>query len=162
MLFSLIFLLFSVQPITASFGGGIYDDANAQPLGLGGSDARCIGDTNLEVSGVGFRVNASRDNESNTGTIISNTYSVATYTSYGDYTVVMNLPYPPPDPANAWQCACNANPLDSYQCVYTNQDPDTGGSLNFFVKRANVQNNAWWQIFGGSVFSKYNIPHSNK
>jgi len=152
----LLFFL-SFQPVSASFGGGIYDDANAQPEGLGGTDSRCIGSTANEVSGVGFQVRAMREGEDNLGTIISNSYSVATYTGQSDYTVIMNLPYPPPDPANAWQCACNANPLDSYQCVYTNQDPDTSGSLNFFVKRANVQNNAWWQVFGGSVFSRYNI-----
>jgi hypothetical protein len=157
LLLALGFLCLSSQLVGASFGGGIYDDATAQPAGLGGTDSRCVGSYDQEVSGVGFRVESSRLNENNDGTIISNSYSVATQTNAGDYTVIVNLPYPPPDPANAWQCACNANPLDAFQCIYTNQDPDTGGNLNFFVKRANVQNNAWWQVLGGSVFSKYNI-----
>lgn len=154
----LSWLVISTSPIfAAGFGGGIFDDANAQPAGLQGTDSRCTGSTQLEVSGIGFKAKAVRAGESSTGNIISNVYSVNTATSYSDYTVVVTMPYPPPDPANAWQCACNANPLDSYQCIFTNQDPTTVGPINVFVKRANVQNNAWWQVRGGSVFSQYNV-----
>lgn len=153
-----LFLALSVQRVSAgTFGGGIFDDAQAQPAGLGGTDSRCVGSTSVPVNGVGFRIRAQREGENNVGSVISNIFSVSTFTSNNDYTVRVNLPYPPPDPANAWQCACNANPLDAYQCVFTNQDPDDPGPINVFVKRANVENNAWWQVRGGSVFSRYNI-----
>lgn len=154
----LLLLSQSIQAVSAAgFGGGIFDDANAQPAGFEGTDSRCTGSSKLAVSGIGFKIKANRAGESNTGNVISNIYSVDTSSHNSDYTVVVNLPYPPPDPANAWQCACNANPLDSYQCIFTNQDPDTIGPINVFVKRANVQNNAWWQLRGGSVFSRYNV-----
>lgn len=159
LLFSCLLLLGqSTQVVAAAgFGGGIFDDANAQPVGLQGTDSRCTGSAKLPVSGIGFKVKANRTGESNLGNIISNVYSVSTSTNNPDYTVVVNLPYPPPDPTNAWQCACNANPLDSYQCLFTNQQPGTVGPINIFVKRANVQNNAWWQVRGGSVYSQYNV-----
>lgn len=152
------FLTLAIQSVSAQgFGGGIFDDAAAQPAGLGGHDSRCTGSTQTPVAGVGFKIQARRSGELNTGNAIGNTYAVSTLTHNGDYTVTVNLPYPPPDPANAWQCACNANPLDAFQCVYTNQDPDTVGPINVYVKRANVQNNAWWQVRGGNVFSRSHI-----
>ncbi|HEX9817850.1 MAG TPA: hypothetical protein VGA89_03100, partial [Patescibacteria group bacterium] len=156
---SMIFLfVLSVETITAAgFGGGIFDDENAQPVGFEGTDSRCTGSTNLDVSGVGFKIKATRPGEESFGNVIGNTYSVQVEGNYSNYSVLINLPYPPPDPANAWQCACNANPLDSYQCVFTNQSPATPGPINVFVKRANVQNNAWWQVRGGNVFSKHNV-----
>jgi hypothetical protein len=157
LLVCLWFIVFTDLVSAAGFGGGIFDDASAVPVGFEGTDSRCTGSTSLEVPGVGFRFKASRAGEESFGQAIGNTYSIQVEGNYSDYTVLINLPYPPPDPANAWQCACNANPLDAYQCVFTNQSPATPGPIDVFVKRANVLNNAWWQIRGGSVFSKYNI-----
>ncbi|OGJ38334.1 MAG: hypothetical protein A2383_03695 [Candidatus Pacebacteria bacterium RIFOXYB1_FULL_39_46] len=155
--FFLVLIRSSQIVSAAGFGGGIFVDENATPVGFESTDNRCAGLTTTQVSGVGFKIKASRPGEENSGNVIDNTYSVQVEGNYPDYSVTISLPYPPPDPTNAWQCACNANPLDAYQCVFTNQNPATPGPINVFVKRANVQNNAWWQVRGGNVFSKYNI-----
>ncbi|MFH2118473.1 MAG: hypothetical protein ABII10_01930 [Candidatus Paceibacterota bacterium] len=155
--FLLLWTQSSQKVVAAGFGGGIFADENAVPVGFEGTDSRCTGSTDIDVSGVGFKIKASRPGEESFGNVIGNIYSVQVEGSYADYSVTVSLPYPPPDPTNAWQCACNANPLDSYQCIFTNQNPATLGPINVFVKRANVQNNAWWQVRGGNVFSKYNI-----
>ncbi|MFZ5437560.1 MAG: hypothetical protein ACOZAK_00695 [Patescibacteria group bacterium] len=156
LLLSFFFSSFSVVK-AGTFAGQLYEDPNAMPMGLGGSDNKCDGSLATEVSGAGFKVKSTRSGETDHGFFMGATYNITTGTSNPDYTVILDLPYPPPDPANAWQCACNANPLDPYQCVYTNQDPTTLESLNFFIKRANANNNAWWQVLGGNIFSKQNI-----
>lgn len=154
----LIFFFSSFSTVSAGlFFGEMYEDEYATPVGLGGSDNPCEGSHDDPVSGAGFSVKSTRVGETDYGYFMGATYNITTGTLNTDYTVTLNLPYPPADPANAWQCACNANPLDPYQCVYTNQDPGSLDSLHFFIKRANVNNNAWWQILGGNVFSKQNI-----
>jgi len=157
-LFLLIFFFsFVTVAQAATFYGQLYEDPLATPIGLGGSDNRCDGNLATEVSGAGFKIKSARTGETDYGFFMGATYNITTGTNNNDYTVTLDLPYPPPDPANAWQCACNANPLDPYQCVYTNQDPTQAESLNFFVKKATANNNAWWQILGGNVFSEQNI-----
>jgi len=154
----LIFFFSSFSVVSAgTFAGQLYEDANAVPVGLGGSDNKCDGSLATEVSGAGFKIKSSRLGEVDNGYFMGATYNITTGTNNSDYTVTLDLPYPPPNPSNAWQCACNANPLDPYQCVYTNQDPTILESLNFFIKKANANNNAWWQILGGNIFSKQNI-----
>lgn len=158
-LISFLIIFFSSVSIVqaGTFYGQLYEDPDAVPVGLGGSDNRCDGSQAVEVSGAGFKVKSTRSGETDHGFFMGATYNITTGTANNDYTVILDLPYPPPDPDNAWQCACNANPLDPYQCVFTNQDPTELDSLNFFIKRANANNNAWWQILGGNVFSKQNI-----
>lgn len=139
------------------FSGNIYDDANAITLGLGGTDNLCIGSTNNLSDGGGATATVTRTGESNSASILDS-FSLTTATTNSDYTVTLDLPFPPTDPANAWQCACNADPSDPYRCVYTNQTPSSGATLtNFFIQRANLNNNAWWQTLGGNVYAIGNI-----
>lgn len=148
----------SFSPVSAnSFSGQLYEDPDANTIGFGGTDNRCEGSLETPVVGAGFRAKALRTGETDYGTFMGATYTITTGTNNLDYTVTIDMPYPPADPANAWQCACNANPLDPYQCIFTNQDPTDLSSLNFFIKRANANNNSWWQVLGGNIFSKQNI-----
>jgi len=156
-LFLVLFLSSSSIASAGIFSGQLYEDSEATPIGFDESDNPCEGDQDFPISGAGFRVKSTRIGETDYGFFMGATYNITTGTSSPDYTVTIDLPYPPPDPDNAWQCACNANPLDPYQCVYTNQDPTDLSSLNFYVKRASANNNAWWQILGGNIFSKQNI-----
>lgn len=146
------------------FQGNIYQDASAVPIGIGGSSNVCAGDTSVGVAGAGS-VSIQRTGESKTQTLGGGTvsYSIQTNTANGDYQVALNLPFPPPDPENAWVCACNADPSDQYRCLYTSQQPSQGNSgTNFFVKLANTSNTAWFQTLGGSSFAfgsiESNIP----
>src|SRR5690606_26652207 len=61
-------------------------------------------------------------------------------------------PFPPADPDNPLQCACNADPSNPYRCVYTNQEPNTGPK-NFFVAYGGEPTTAWFQTLGGSSFA---------
>lgn len=153
-----IFFLWPTPVFAGSFSGQLYEDPLAAPVGFGtSSDNRCDGNLSTPVVGAGFRAKAQRTGEESIGNFMGETYTIVSGTNNSDYTVTLNLPYPPTDPLNPWQCACNANPLDPYQCVFTNQNPLDSSSLNFFIKRAYSNNNAWWQILGGNIFSQQNI-----
>lgn len=138
------------------FNGGVYDDADAVPGGLGGSDNLCTGETSTLANIGSASVNVQRAGENLTQNITSPVYTIQTGTNNDDYTVSLHLPFPPPDPENAWICACNAVMGDQYTCRYTNQQPNQG-LTNFFVKRANEADSAWFQVLGGNSWASGNI-----
>jgi cell division septation protein DedD len=150
-------------PVT--FSGYFYEDASAVASGLGGTDNLCSGATSspvfVSLDMPGTTVTASRTGgESTAGTVgypALHQYTITANTSNSDYTLALQLPFPPPDPDNAWQCACNADPGDPYRCLYTNQTPSNSTNFNFFLKRANVADNAWFQTLGGSSWAANNI-----
>ena len=113
-IFLLTFLfLVSFSPVSAnSFSGQLYEDPDANTIGFGGTDNRCEGSLETPVVGAGFRAKALRTGETDYGTFMGATYTITTGTNNLDYTVTIDMPYPPADPANAWQCACNATPGD--------------------------------------------------
>ena len=142
--------------------GNLYEDATATTTGLGGTDNLCTGSTGapvfIELDMPETIVRATRTGgESSSGAISLSRYTITTLTSNNDYTITLQLPFPPPDPANAWQCACNADPGDPYRCTYTNQMPSNITNFDFFLKRANVADAAWFQTLGGSSWASNNI-----
>jgi|GEM_PF-1718447 hypothetical protein len=143
------------------FQGTFYEDENATVTGLGGTDNLCTGDTssaiNVAVAAPGSIANASRGAESVNGTLIGTGYVAYVATNNSDYTVSLQLPNPPPDPDNAWECACNTDPSDPYRCLYTNQTPSDLVDVNFFLKRAIVAEAAWFQTMGGSSWAANTI-----
>lgn len=141
-----------------NFYGSFYQDASAVTSGLGGTDNLCTGSTATPVSlDSTSSVSAVRSGETSNGIIGGSSYSISTSTSNSDYTVALELPFPPPDPLNAWQCACNADPTDPYRCLYTNRQPSNTQQVNFFLKLANTTNTAWFQTLGGSSWALNNI-----
>ncbi len=138
---------------TGTFIGNIYDDPNASPGGLGGTDNLCVGDTS-SLASTGGTINVSRTGENKAKVFSGATYNITTNTQNSDYTITLDLPFPPADPDNPWQCACNADPTDPYRCIYTNRTPGSG--VNFFVQRGNIAS-AWFQTLGGSAWALNNI-----
>lgn len=123
------------------------------PGGIGGTDNLCVGDTSTLASTDGT-VTASRTGENQTVGFSGFGYVMNTNT-YNNYTIALSLPFPPVDPNNPLQCACNADPTNPYRCVYTNQQPGQG-LTNFFVKTG-ITNTAWFQTLGGSSWASGNI-----
>ena len=136
-------------------GGNIYEDPNAIPGGLGGTDNLCTGNTSTPISNSNATVNITRPGESKTQQVTGPTYNITVSTNNSDYTVAFDLPFPPADPDNPWQCACNADPSDPYRCLYTNQQPNQG-LRNFFIKRG-ASTSAWFQTLGGNSWASGNI-----
>ena len=140
---------------TYTFTGNIYEDPNAVPDGIGGTDNLCTGDTSTPIDSTGGTVSIFREEESKAQELSGSTYDITANTDNSDYTVILNLPFPPEDPNNPWQCACNADPVDPYRCIYTNQQPDSG-LTDFYIKRGSTDN-SWWQTLGGSSWASGNI-----
>ena len=143
------------------FIGHFYNDETATVTGLGGTDNLCAGLTDnpvlIDIDAPGSTVKATRTGEISNGVIIGEGYTIAVNSTNSDYTVALQLPFPPPDPDNAWQCACNADPADPYRCLYTNQKPSDLVNVSFFLKRANVADTAWFQTLGGSSWAANSI-----
>lgn len=143
------------------FQGNFYEDASATTSGLGGTDNLCTGSTAnpvfITTDAPGSTVRATRTGETANGTLVASSYVTFVNTSNSDYTVALQLPFPPPDPNNAWQCACNSDPGDPYRCLYTNRQPSNLVNVNFFLKRANVAETAWFQTLGGSSWAANSI-----
>ncbi|OGJ38335.1 MAG: hypothetical protein A2383_03700 [Candidatus Pacebacteria bacterium RIFOXYB1_FULL_39_46] len=130
-------------------------DENAIASGIGGTDNLCTGSTAVAASITNGLLTLNRTGE-NQSKIINNTaYSIVANTSNSDYTVALELEFPPADPNNAWMCACNADPSNPFRCLYTNQQPNQG-FINFFVKRNEITS-AWFQTLGGSSWASDNI-----
>lgn len=140
---------------TPAFSGSIYLDANAVPGGIGGTDNLCVGSTSTVANANGSSVRVSRAGENRTTAVNISNYSITTSSTNSDYTVALELPFPPADPDNPLQCACNADPTNPYRCVYTNRTPNSG-NVHFFVKQG-AASTAWFQILGGSAFASGSI-----
>jgi hypothetical protein len=108
------------------------------------------------VSNTGGVVGIARTGESKAQVLSGASYSIEANSNSNDYTVTLDLPFPPIDPDNPWQCSCNADPSDPYRCTYTNQQPDQG-LVNFFIKQAGSTSSAWFQTLGGSSFAVNHI-----
>ena len=149
-------------PGPRTFQGNFYEDADATTTGIGGTDNLCTGLTTAPIVPAiympGSEVSATRTGGESQSVLADTAYySITTNTSNSDYTVALQLPFPPPDPDNAWQCACNADPGDPYRCLYTNQTPSDFAVANFFLKQANIADAAWFQTLGGSSWAANNI-----
>jgi hypothetical protein len=140
---------------TYTFTGNIYNDPNALPGGIGGTDNLCTGSTATLIASGGV-IGLSRPGENKAQLLAGASFSITANTNNSDYTVALDLPFPPADPDNPWQCACNSDPTDPYRCIYTNQQPNQG-LTNFFITQAGSTSNAWFQTLGGSSWASNNI-----
>ena len=136
---------------TQYFVGNVYNDPNATTSGLGGTDNLCTGAA-VPISDTDGTVRISRSGESKAEVLTSSSYTITANTANDDYTLILDLPVGVED---GWQCACNANPTDPYQCVYTNQQPNSE-TINFFIKPAGAEG-GWFQTLGGSSWAEINI-----
>ncbi|MFH2118474.1 MAG: hypothetical protein ABII10_01935 [Candidatus Paceibacterota bacterium] len=137
------------------FAGNFYADENAVPAGIGGTDNLCTGITTTPAFIANGLITLDRIGETKSSSVNNTAYTITANTSSSDYTIALELEFPPADPDNAWMCACNADPSNPFRCLYTNQQPNQG-LTNFFVKR-NAVSNSWFQTLGGSSWASGNI-----
>jgi len=133
--------------------GQIQNDIDAA---VSGTSCTQASDSPLNLTGISLTANKDGVNYPGVFTYLNTSlFHIDTSYSGSDYTVTLNLAGQSGSEDYACSCPAPVNPSNPYLCSYSGVG--SPGNVNFYLKKYNLSNDSWFQVFGGNMFSQINI-----